>query len=262
MLSAAVVLLWGFRLPGLPRRGLALLCSLAGLGFLALALNTEGHRHAATTTQYLFGTAQVTDYASASASLPFYVLTAACLLLGTLGLAISDDLAQRMGEHALALALAVSIFMTLLRFALEKAAAPDLWTQAVGVTWLAPLVGTFFASRVGPGQAGLRELCSLLLIYGLLVRGFVAMLMVVASVLHLGSHYDVSGFVNVRNPISGQVYEYVAGSLGQVLNLAVVPQLTFWVVYTLLAGLLGGGALLLASSTLLPADRLNGAAAR
>ena len=57
----------------------------------------------------------------------------------------------------------------------------------------------------------------------------------------LGSHYDVSPLTLVSNPLTGQVYSFVAGSAEQVLNLAVLPQLLVWPVYTVLAGLVGAG---------------------
>jgi hypothetical protein len=245
-LSAVVVLLWGWLLPGFWRRGFALVSSAAGIAFLIVGQNTQGESHASTTVQYLMGSLDVTEYASASASLPYYVLTAACLLLGTLGLALSDDVAHRIGEHAIAIAVAVSLFMTLLRFALEKAAAPDAWTQAVGITWLAPLVGAYFASRLDAGTRNMRRLATSMLVYGVITRAGVVAMMLAATLLRAGSHYDVSSLLRVRSPFSGRIFSYASGSLSQMLDLVVLPQLTFWVLYTLLAGLLGG-ILMLAS---------------
>jgi hypothetical protein len=73
------------------------------------------------------------------------------------------------------------------------------------------------------------------------VRAAVAGLMVAASTLRLGSHYDVSALVRVQNPLNGRFYQFAPGSFGQVWNVAVVPQLAFWTVYTVAAGLLGAG---------------------
>ena len=84
-------------------------------------------------------------------------------------------------------------------------------------------------------------LAAALLVYGLAVRTAVAALMVVASTLRLGSHYDVSALVAVRNPFTGRVYEFVPGSFSQVWNVGVIPQMAIWPVYTLVAGLLGAG---------------------
>src|SRR5436190_968198 len=81
------------------------------------------------------------------------------------------------------------------RFWLEKVAAPPAWCYAVGVTWLAPVVGAFFAFNLRRERKGKAALLTVLLLYALAVRGAVAALMVAASTLRLGSHYDVSALV-------------------------------------------------------------------
>jgi hypothetical protein len=206
-------------------------------------VSTEGLRESQTTAVFLMGTPYVTEQASASASLPFYVLTGVCLLLGTTGLALADEDAAALGRRWLLMAIAVSTGVTAVRFTLEKAAAPWAWTNAVGVTWMAPVVGAFFAWNLREEGKPFRSLLAALAVYALAVRGTVAGLMVVASTLRLGSHYDVSALVQVRNPFSGDVHTFTAGSLQQVLQLGVVPQLVAWPVYTVLAGLLGAAIL-------------------
>ena len=62
--------------------------SAVGLIMLMLALNTEGQREAPTTAEFLLSGRYVTGHVSASASLPYYVITAVCLLLGTAGLVV------------------------------------------------------------------------------------------------------------------------------------------------------------------------------
>lgn len=243
LLTAA--LLWWGRLPASWRRTLALLASGAALGFLVAAMNTEGVREAPTVAVYLGGSPYVTERASASASLPYYVLTGICLLLGTAGLAVGDETARRIGDRWMATAIVVSLLITGARFLLEKVAAPRMWTWSVGVTWLAPVVGAFFALNLRGEGKGLRHIAGALLLYGLAVRGAVASLMVVASTLKLGSHYDVSSVVRISNPITHAISEFEPGSFRQVLQLGVVPQLFFWPVYTLVAGLVGAGVAVL-----------------
>ena len=63
--------------------------------------------------------------------------------------------------------------------------------------------------------------------------------MIPATRLRLGTHYDLGALYRVRMPFSGRVYTFEPGSWSQVLNVGVMPQLTFWVLYTLVAGLLG-----------------------
>src|SRR5207247_731014 len=100
---AAAILWWG-RLPGPWRRALAVLTSGLGVLFLVGALRAEGHREAATMAVVVLGPAYVTEQASASASLPYYVLTGVCLLLGTAGFAVGDATARRLGSHWMATA--------------------------------------------------------------------------------------------------------------------------------------------------------------
>ena len=239
--AVAATLLWWARLPGTWRRALAIVTSAAGLVFLILALNTQGLRESATTAVFLVGRPYVTGQVSATASLPYYVATALCLLLGTLGLSVSDEVARTLRDRWLATAIVLSLAVTATRFWLEKVAAPEPWAYAVGITWLAPLMGAFFLVNLRREGKGMAAVAVSLLLYGLAVRGAVAALMVAASTLRLGSHYDVSSMVWVENPLSGHSYEFAAGSFRQLLNVAVIPQLGFWPVYTLAAGLLGAG---------------------
>lgn len=236
--AAASVLLFWDRLPSLARRTLSLLASVAGLVFLILALNTRGLRESPTTARFLVGEPYVTELASASASLPYYVATAACLLLGTAGLGLGDESLRRLASHRLAAAILLSFLVTALRFALEKAAAPAAWTWAVGVTWLAVPVGAALAvSLRAEGKALGGSLMLRLLAYALVVRAGIACLYLAATTLGLGSHYDLSAVTSVS--LSARTYRFPPGSLAQLLSLAVVPQIFFWPIYTVLAGLLG-----------------------
>lgn len=236
--AAALALTWG-RLSGRRRRAVALLTSGAGIAMLMVASSAHGQRETLTTGQFLLGGAYVTGHASASASLRYYVATAVCLLLGTAGLAVPDETAGRLRRHWVATAVALSLVITALRFALEKVAAPMSWTHPIGITWLAPVVGAVFLRHVRDEGKGFRALLGSLLAYALASRGAVALLMVVASAWRLGSHYDLSAVTRVW--FGGEPHTFVAGSLGQVLFLGVIPQLTFWVAYTVVTGLIGAG---------------------
>lgn len=243
-IAGAVLLAWG-RLPGAWRRTLAVLTSAVGLLSLIFAVNTEGLRESPTVAAFLLGTPYVTQSASASASLPYYVLTGACLLLGTAGLAVRDDLALRLARRWMATAIVLSLAVTLLRFALEKVAAPASWTYPVGIVWLGPLVGASFALSLRADGKGLGSLLAALAVYAVGVRGFVAALVAVASTLRLGTHYDVSPFVRVSLPWSRHVYVFEPGSWSQILWVGVLPQLLFWPLFTLATGLAGAVAALL-----------------
>lgn len=244
---AAVFLNWG-RLSLAWRRRISLAVSGAGLAFLFLALNTDGLRESATTGAFLIGgTPYVTGTVSASASLPYYVMTGLCLLLGTTGLALPESAVARLSRRWLLVAIALSLGTSALRLVLELAAAPPSWTWAAGVTQLAPLVGAFFALSVRAEHGSWRRIAGSLLAYGIAARGGIAALYVLATTLHLGSHYDLSAAeIAVRNPLTGTAHHFAAGSFAQLLYLAIVPQLVFWPVYTLVAGLCGALAALVA----------------
>jgi hypothetical protein len=248
---AGALLCWP-HLPARWRTPLALLLSAAGVLFLILAVNTEGVRETETLSQFLLGRPYVTQRAEALASLPYYVMSGVCFLLGTGGLALSESLAERLRAHWLAWAVALSLLVTLLRFALEKLAAPQAWTQAVGITWAAPVVGAFFLYNLAREGRGALALVGALLVYGFGSRIGVASLMAVASSFRLGSHYDVSPIVKVLNPLTRQVYEFEPGSVQQVLYLGVLPQLGVWPLYTVLSGLIGA-AVLFVLTRLMPA---------
>jgi hypothetical protein len=227
------------RLPARWRSRLALLASATGVVFLVLGMNSEGLRQSPTMAVVLMGTPYVTGQVSASASLYYYLLTAVCLLLGSLGLVVGDQLASYLRRSWFLAAVAVSLLVTAVRFLLEKAAAPPGWTQAVGIFWLAPLVGAFFALSLREEGKGLRDVVRPLVAYALIVRGAVALLIVAATRLRLGSHYDLSPLVRVHIPFSGALREFEPGSLDQILSLGVIPQLLVWPVYTLLSGWVG-----------------------
>jgi hypothetical protein len=248
--AAAAVFLWWGRLSGEWRQRIALASSAVGLVMLMLALNTEGQREAPTTAQFLLSGRYVTGHVSASASLPFYALTAVCLLLGTAGLVAPDDVARRLDAHWFASAVVLSYVITAIRFAMEKAAAPNNWTFAVGVTWLGPIVGAYFWIHLREEGRGVGALGARLLAYALLVRGAVASLMVAATTYRLGSHYDLSGFTRVRVPTTGAIRAFEPGSWDQILFLGAAPQLTFYVATTVITGLMGAGLLAAATAAL------------
>jgi hypothetical protein len=235
---AAALLFWP-HLAARWRTALAVMASAAGVGFLILAVTTEGLRETPTVSVFLLGQGYVTRRVEALASLPYYMMTGVCFLFGTVGLAIHEPLAERLQRRWLLWAVGLALVTTGLRFALEKVAAPQPWTQAVGITWAAPVVGAFFFHNIRRERRGPWALAGALLLYGLGSRAAVASLMAAASALRLGSHYDVSALQRVANPLTREIYEFEPGSLHQILSLGVLPQLGVWPLYTLASGLIG-----------------------
>ena len=195
---------------------------------------------------------------------------------------------------------AISLAVTLLRLAGERAGLPESWfstatqgivpsgtTWLIGITWLAAPFGAWFAWRlardgqrpasagralgISLGGAAFALLCLLVwrprldfpaflffvwgvmaaaaavqwlawpalartaAVYGLLARIPVAVVMFLAMRGGWGTHYDYKGVE-------------LAQSLGlwpRFLYLALVPQLVFWVAFTVVLGVLSGAVTLL-----------------
>jgi hypothetical protein len=236
---AGLMLFWP-RLPARWRRIAAVASSAVGLLFLLAGVAAEGSREAETTSLVVLGPAYLTGTASASASLHYYVLTAVCLLLGFAGLVLGGPLARWLGRHWVTSAVAVAWLATVIRFLLEKSAAPAMLTQAVGVTWMAPVAGAFLALSLPAENRRLRDLVRPLVAYAFLVRGFVALVAVLATRLSLGTHYDLSPIDRFTLHLTGTEYVFVPGSWRQILWLSLLPQVVIWPIYTVLAGLAGG----------------------
>ena len=241
---------WWPRLPATHRRRLSIATSLAGLGFLVAALRSEGLRESALTSLVLVGPATLTARASASASLYYYVLTGFCLLLGFAGLILSDPLARWLQPRPLLSSVAVAWLVTVVRLLLEKSAAPALLVEAVGVTWLAPVAGVYLSVTLRPERGGPTALLQELLRYAFLVRGFVALVGVVATRLAAGTHYDVSQLTEVEVAFKAGTWAFAPGSWEQLFWLTLLPQLVIWPAFTVLAGIAAGALVWL----LLPAS--------
>jgi hypothetical protein len=243
-LVLALPMHWWPRLAASQRRRLSLATSLAGLGSLVAALRSEGLRESALTSLVLVGPATLTARASASASLYYYVLTGACLLLGFTGLIFSDWLARWLRPRPLLSSVAVAWLVTVVRLLLEKSAAPALLVEAVGVTWLAPVAGAYLALALRAEGAGSGGLLRELLRYAFLVRGFVAVVGVVATRLAAGTHYDVSSLTEVAVAFGRGTWVFVPGSWEQLVWLTLLPQLVIWPAFTVLAGMAAGAVTL------------------
>jgi len=236
---------WWPRLPAAWRLRISVATSAAGVVFLIAGIDAEGLREAATRSVVVVGPATLTATASASASLYYYVLTAVCLLLGFAGLVFGEPLARFLAPRVVTSATLVAWLVTVIRFLLEKSAAPEVLTQAVGVTLMAPVAGALFAAALRSADGGTwRDLLRPLWGYAYLVRGFVVLVALIATRLHLGSHYDVSPFVRIPVALTDQTYAFESGSVSQLFWLVLLPQLLVWPLFTVVTGLLGGGLVL------------------
>jgi hypothetical protein len=230
---------WWPWLPPRWRRNASITFSAAGLAFLLAGTAAEGMRETATTATLVLGPTYRTA-TTAAASLHYYVLTVVCLLLGFTGLALGDRLAGVLRERYLLSAVAVAWLVTVMRFLLERSAAPTILTESVGVTWMAPVAGAWVAYCIRDDERTPAALLRPLVAYAFLVRTFVALVAVVATRLHLGTHYDVSPIQSVVLPMTGAALSFDGGSWTQILWLSLLPQLVVWPAFTVAAGLAGG----------------------
>ncbi len=240
------------------RRTASIASSAAGLGFLLAGLAAEGLRETETTALVVLGPSYLTGTSSASASLHYYVLTAVCLLLGFTGLVFGGPMSRWLSRHWLVSAVSVAWLVTVIRFLLERSAAPALLIQAVGVTWMAPVAGAFFAVCLRATGRPLKDLIGPLVAYAFLVRAFVALVGILATRLHLGTHYDVSSLVNVTLGLTGTEHSFESGGWSQIFWLSLLPQLAILPLFTVVSGLVGSALVWRWSPG--PAPRRTGAA--
>ena len=84
----------------------------------------------------------------------------------------------------------------------------------------------------------------MLLRYAFLVRGFVALVGVVATRLAAGTHYDVSPLTEVAVAFAAGTWVFAPGSWEQLFWLTLLPQLVIWPAFTVLSGITAGAAAL------------------
>ena len=181
--------------------------------FLVAAVQAEGLRESALTSVVLVGPATLTATASASASLYYYVLTAVCLLLGFAGLAFGETLSRWLAPRSLLSSVAVAWLVTVVRFLLEKSAAPALLVQAIGVTLARPRRRRLPRDRPARRAAGRRRAPP--------ARSSPTRSSSAASWRSSASsprasasarHYDVSGLTSVPVALTGDTFAFVPGS--------------------------------------------------
>ena len=129
-----------------------------------------------------------------------------------------------------------ALCVTLLRFTLEKFSAPESLAEAVGIGWLTFPFAVYFAWRA----LRWRELFVNLALFILAARVPVVLLMVFASYLHWGTHYDVSGLTHLDTQWGRLNYQ--PNSFRQHLHIIYLAQLVIMPLYNLAIGMITGAA--------------------
>ena len=167
------------------------------------------------------GETRHTATALASASLTYYVLTAACLSLGFAGLVFGDRLSRWLVPRFLLSSVAIAWLLTIVRFLLEKSAAPPSSCASSGSPgWRPSLAPTSPAASQASRASGIasRDRWRLTRSWS---AGSSPPSGVTATLERLGSHYDVSGVTAVRLALTDIVYSFEPGSAVQLLWLTI-----------------------------------------
>jgi hypothetical protein len=133
---------------------------------------------------------------------------------------------------------AIALGITLLRFTLEMFVSQKL-VDAVGIGWLTLPFAIYFAWRARRWA----ELFTNLTLYVLAARVPVAILMILASYLHWGSHYDISSLTHLDTQWGRLNYE--PNSFRQHLHLIYLAQLVIMPIYGIITGMIAGAGIFL-----------------
>jgi len=129
-----------------------------------------------------------------------------------------------------------ALCVTLLRFTLEKFSAPESLTEAIGIGWLTFPFAVYFAWKA----LRWRELFVNLALFILAARVPVVVLMVFASYLHWGTHYDISSLIHLDTQWGRLNYQ--PNSFRQHLHIIYLAQLVIMPIYNLAIGMITGAA--------------------
>jgi hypothetical protein len=121
------------------------------------------------------------------------------------------------------------------RLALEKSAAPQEIVWAVGVSTASPAIALFFGWHCGARGLGFGRLALYLLLANVLQRVLLVAIGYIATTRELGTHLDTHSVTEMTIP--GQGVVALQGGVHTWTRTLLVPQLTFLVVFTTVAGL-------------------------
>jgi hypothetical protein len=143
----------------------------------------------------------------------------------------------RMRLGTLGGAWALSLGVIALRVYLEKLGVSMDVARFFGIIWLTVPLAVLFGLRAAEAGSQ-RRFWTWLLGYAFGLRVFVVALMLAATGLRLGTHFDNSSIT--RFVVLGRVLTVEAGSWEQARDLIVMPQLVLWTGVTCAAGLVLG----------------------
>ncbi|HVN79162.1 MAG TPA: hypothetical protein VMW38_09200 [Terriglobia bacterium] len=128
----------------------------------------------------------------------------------------------------------IALATSLLRFILEKASVSQALAELAGIGWLTIPVAVYLALRVQRW----RELIINLALFVMAARVPVVMLMLLASNLHWGTHYDISSLTHLDTQWGRLNYE--PNSFRQHLHIIYIAQLIIMPIYSIATGMIAG----------------------
>ena len=124
------------------------------------------------------------------------------------------------------------------RLALEKTAAPAGLTEALGVTFPTVLILPFFGGWASTRGMSFGRFVVALLSLALVQRLLVTSWSLAATSFGLGTHLDMSAIEQITMPVLG-THDFRGGdhAVAQWFWTVATPQLTVWILQTMIAGL-------------------------
>ncbi len=218
---------------------------LAAIGALALAVTSAGTVLATDVVNpFPRGpgatlTPVVMEQATAPSWMP-WAAVAATLLFPAVLLLLRRHLEPK-PAHPYALGVTLCLWVLGARLMLEKAAAPQPWVWAVGLTpalfVILPIAGAYAAYR---GMEFLEFVLALLLM-AITQRAIVTTVSFFATTRELGTHLDMNSVTDMTSLLGGARTFGPDEFIAKWLYAAAIPQMVLWVVVTVLVGTLLGG---------------------
>jgi hypothetical protein len=134
----------------------------------------------------------------------------------------------------------VGLWALTLRLALEKAAAPPGFVWGIGLTNISLIILPFLGGYAGARGQSFGGFLFALLGHALILRGVITVFAYFATVYGLGTHLDVAVVEDFAPAGFGNIDLKDAGPTERWFRAIALAQMMFWVVLTLVAGLILG----------------------